>query len=279
MVRFSLLLLLVSLLADWSSAEEIGIVTCDVLPVAEVRVSGLKFHFLVDTAATSILNLKSFASGEARTISVTSWSGTADTKAEQVTISDLSVGERHFHNLVLPAVDLSAIGRVCGRQIDGVLGIDLLRKLGAVLELKDRAPRLLVDMESAQSRVQELQERIVSCGEAFNRGDEDAFADCLDPGVVVFTSAGDSYGRAAAMEFYRQRYSSQRRPAQLAIKPRVYHLLGETIWIEYELRTRTGEQTAISRGTALWGKTDGKWRMFHLNSAARPEDPVALTTH
>jgi ketosteroid isomerase-like protein len=277
MVRFFLLILLVSLLADRSSAEEIDIVTCDVLPVVEVRVSGLKFHFLVDTAATSLLNIKSFASGKAKTISVTSWSGTADTKAEQVTISDLSVGDNHFHNLVLPAVDLSAIGRACGRQIEGILGIDLLRKLGAVLEFKDRAARLLVDTENAQSRVKELQERIVSCGEALNRGDENAFSDCLDPEVVVFTSAGDFYGRAALMEFYRQRYSSQRRPAQLFIKPRVYHVLGETIWIEYELRTKAGEQTAISRGTALWGKTDGKWRIVHLNSAARPDDTVAIT--
>jgi hypothetical protein len=64
--------------------------------------NGVKIdHFLVDTAATSILNIKSFAAGETKTVPVTSWSGTADAKAKQVTVGDLSLGERHLHNLVL----------------------------------------------------------------------------------------------------------------------------------------------------------------------------------
>ena len=208
MVRFLLLVVLMSL-AESTSAQQIAIVTCDVLPVVEVQASGLKFHFLVDTAATSILNIKSFASGEAKTISVTSWSGTADAQAKQVTIDDLSLGDRHFHKLVLPSLDLSGIGRACGRQIDGILGIDLLRKLGAVVDLRDHTPRLHVDAETTQSHATKLNERIISCEGAFNRHDEAAISDCLDPDVVVFSEAGDFHGREPLMEFFRQRYLSR----------------------------------------------------------------------
>src|SRR5215472_14247924 len=101
MLRFLLLIVVMALTAGSTSVEEIEIVTCDVLPVVEVRISGLKFHFLVDTAATSMLNISSFRVGEEKTVPVTSWSGTTDAKAKRVTINDLSLGDHHFHNLVL----------------------------------------------------------------------------------------------------------------------------------------------------------------------------------
>ncbi|MGC1418273.1 MAG: hypothetical protein WA817_23500, partial [Candidatus Acidiferrum sp.] len=60
-------------------AQEIPLERCDVLPVIEVQVAGLHKWFLVDTGATSILNLESFAKGQSRDVSVTSWSGTLAT--------------------------------------------------------------------------------------------------------------------------------------------------------------------------------------------------------
>lgn len=275
MFRFLVLLLALFPAIDSSSAEEIEIATCDVLPVVPVRISGSKFNFLLDTAATSILNVKSFAHGDEHTVSVTSWTGTSQTRAQQVTISDLEVGEHHLRNLALPAIDLSAIGRSCGRQLDGVLGIDLLRKLGAVVELKARSTRLSVDADTSQRQAAELQERLVSCAQAFNRGDENEFSDCLDPDVVLFTIVGDFYGRQAALNFYRQRHFAQRPPAQLSIKPGVYHLLGDAIWIEYELSATVGEHTNVSRGTALCRKVDAKWRIVHLNCSLPPNNARA----
>ena len=56
MQRFIFLLLLLTTMADAARGEEIRLEACDVLPVVEVSVSGIKFLFLVDTAATSFLN-------------------------------------------------------------------------------------------------------------------------------------------------------------------------------------------------------------------------------
>jgi hypothetical protein len=279
MLRPFLLLVLAAVAVESMVAEEIVIVTCDVLPVVEVRISGLSFHFLVDTAATSMLNINSFAAGETKTVAVTSWSGTVDAKAKQVTLNDLSVGDHHFHNLVLHSVDLSGIGRACGRQIDGVLGIDLLRKVGAVLDLTEHTQRLRIDGETTESVEKKLNERIAGCEEAFNRQDEATVSDCLDPEIVVFSETADFHGRQRLMEFLRERYSSRRLRAQLSVKPFVYRVFGGAIWMEYEFQVNTGEMTAVAQGTALWSNAGGKWRIIHLDMGSRMEKPVAVSNH
>ncbi len=255
-------------------ADEIPLETCDRLPAVKVSISGMKFLFLVDTAATSMLNLKSFAHGDAQKIAVTSWSGTIEASAQEVIVADFAIGQHHFKNLRLLALDLSAIGRACGRQIDGIFGIDLLTKLGATVDLKDHAARLLVDPESTEARIAELHEQLVACEQAFNRADENAFADCLDPQVVVFTITGDYYGRAAAMEHYRSQYFRQRPPGQLATTLRGHHAIGEAIWVEYDLRSTLGERVIVARGTALCQKFNGKWRIVHMNYSSPSGDAL-----
>src|SRR5262249_61769109 len=106
----------------------------------------------VDTAATTMLNLKAFPHGDARQISVTSWSGTVETRAQEVTVADLAIGQHHFKNFRFPAVDLSGIGQACGPQISGILGIDLLEKLGAEVNLKGRQARLGLEAENPLAR-------------------------------------------------------------------------------------------------------------------------------
>ena len=275
--RFLLLSLCLALVSP-IAAEDIPLMTCDGLPVVQVGMADMKFLFLLDTAATSMLNLKSFASGEAQNIAVTSWSGTHETKGQKVTISDLLVGEHHLRNLTLSAVDLSAIGRACGHQIDGIMGIDVLRRLGAVVDLKSHVAQLPMDSDTAPSRVSELDERLAACAQAFNRADEKVFRDCLDPAVVVFTEIGDFYGREAAMKYYLHRCHDQHSRCELVITPRAHHLLGEAIWVEYELRVMAGQQTVVARGTALCRKTEGNWRILHLNSSPPPSDPRPLAS-
>jgi Aspartyl protease len=107
-------------------SQEIPLEHCDALPVMEVVVGGQPMRFLVDTAATSILNLKSFAEGKARDLRVTSWTGTLATSAREVTLKEVVIGSTKLIALKLPAVDLSPLGDACGRKIDGILGVDLL---------------------------------------------------------------------------------------------------------------------------------------------------------
>lgn len=270
MVRIVLLLLALLLPAS-GFAEDIPLEPCDRLLVVQVSVSGRKLLFLVDTAATTMLNLRAFPNGDPRSISVTSWSGTVETQAQEVLVADLAIGQHHFKNQKFPAVDLSGIGKACGRWISGILGIDLLEKLGAAVDLKERSARLVVASESPQAQIEELHAQLVACEQHFNRADEKAFADCLDPQVVIYTINGDYYGRDAAMQYYRTRYFQQHPPARLYVTPRAHHALGDAIWLEYDLRIEAGQQLILARGTALCQKENGKWRIVHMNHS-RPLD-------
>jgi len=254
-----------------SRAEEIPLESCDGLPVVAATLGGMKFLLLVDTAATSMLNSKSFPHGEARSFSITSWNETTKADAQEVLIADLAIGQHHFRNLRLPAIDLSAIGRACGRRLDGILGIDLLSKLGATVDLKQNASRLRFEDESTESRVRELQEQLVACQEAFNRADETAFSECLDPNIVLFAMGGDFYGRDAAMAYYRERYF-RHPPVRLSIVPRAHHPLGDAMWVEYDLRSVAADQVVVARGTALCQENNGRWRILHMNHSIRMEE-------
>ena len=91
------------------------------------------------------------------------WSGTLSTSAKEVTIDGLEVGRTKVAKLTLPAIDLSAIGKACGGKIDGILGADLLEKIGATVDLRrqilhvsttdeERDVRLASEIRSVQAR-------------------------------------------------------------------------------------------------------------------------------
>src|SRR6476660_8463942 len=99
-----------------ASSGEIPIERCDLLPVVKVRIDGADMRFLLDTGATTMLNLKSFSSGRSQKIQVTSWSGTAATSAREVSLPEFTLGTHRLKDLKLPAIDLSPIGKACGGQ-------------------------------------------------------------------------------------------------------------------------------------------------------------------
>ena len=55
---------------DAVAKDEIPIERCGTLPVVKVHVAGKDMHFLVDTAATTLLNLKSFAGGRSKEVNI-----------------------------------------------------------------------------------------------------------------------------------------------------------------------------------------------------------------
>ena len=267
-------LLLVLLSAGLLPAEDIPLDTCDRLPVIEVTVTGFPspLRFLVDTAATSMLNSKSFAQGDSRKVSVTSWSGTVETQSHEVSLPELVIGQHRIKGLRLPAVDLSAIGNACGKRIDGILGVDLLSRLGATVDLKNHTAQLVPDSKSTEATVAEVHQQLMQCQEAFNRADEAAFAQCLDPEIVTFTVAGDFYGRDAAMAYYRHRYFQADPPARVSMVSRAHHLIGDAVWVEYDLKIEVSNQIILARGTALCRKSGGQWRIVHMNHSSPPPE-------
>src|SRR5713226_9250642 len=85
-----------------AAPNEVPIERCDRLPVVKVRIGSTEMRFLVDTGATTFLNLKSFTGGRVKDIGVTSWSGTAATSARELSVCEFTLGTHHLRDLKLP---------------------------------------------------------------------------------------------------------------------------------------------------------------------------------
>jgi predicted aspartyl protease len=261
-----------------AKAQEIPLKRCDTLPIIEVTVGDQSKLFLVDTAATSFLNLKSFAEGKTRDVNVTSWSGTLATSAKEVTLEEVVIGNTKWMNLKLPAVDLSAIGKACGRKIDGILGVDLLAKLGATIDLKNQTVHVAtLGEEHASELAAEMHREMHHCLEAFNNSDERAFGDCLDPKIVLFSMENELYGREKVIGYFRERYFHQKPAARLEIRESSYHPIGEAVWYEYEFKIESVNGVLRGRGMAMCKKSEGRWRMASMHhSVMEMEHPAAV---
>jgi ketosteroid isomerase-like protein len=258
-------------------AQELPLERCDALPVIDVQIAGLHKWFLVDTAATSMLNLESFSEGQARNIHVTSWSGTLATSAKEVTLPDLSLGKTKLIELKLPAIDLSAIGKACGRKIDGILGVDLLGKLGASINLKEQTIHVATaDETHGAEMVTAMQHEMHRCVDAFNASDEEKFGDCLDPKIVLFSTDMELYGREQVVGYFRQKYFHQQPAARLEIRESAFHPIGEAVWYEYEFTIDSARGRLHGRGMAMCKKSEGHWRMASMHHSIAELESAAL---
>jgi hypothetical protein len=223
-----------------------------------------------------MLNLNSFTTGKAQGTRVTSWTGTLATSGRQVTLDEVTVGSTKLVKLELLAIDLSAIGKACGRKIDGVLGMDLLAKLGATIDMKRQLMHVATASEArGHATVEEMIGEMHRCVDAFNESDEKAFADCLDPKIVLFTAGAEFYGREQTFGYFRERYFHQKPAAHLEISESAYHPIGDAIWYEYEFAIASARGVLRGRGMAMCRKSEGHWRMASMHHSIVEFEPAA----
>ena len=266
--------LLALAIAPAGLAQEIPLEHCDTLPLVEVELAEHPRWFLVDTAATSMLNLASFGGGSSRDIRVTSWNGTQSTSAKEVTIEGLEVGRTKVAKLTLPAIDLSAIGKACGRKIDGILGADLLEKIGATVDLRRQILHVTTTDEVRGAQLaSEMQRELARCTKAFNASDEKTFGDCLDPKIVMFTTKEELYGRDQVTGYFRERYFHQPSPVRLEIRESAFHTIGDVLWYEYEFLIESARGRLRGRGVAMCKKSDGRWRVVSIEHSQVQFEP------
>ena len=270
------LLFVIEIAPRRAAAQEIPLTLCDKLPVIDVGVGAQSRLFLVDTAATSILNLQSFAGGKTRDVEVTSWTGTLATSAREVTLKEVVIGNTKLMGVKLPAVDLSAVGKACGRKIDGILGVDLLSKVGATIDIKRQMVHVATASEyRGDALAAEMQHEMHRCLEAFNESDEKTFAECLDPKIVLFSADAELYGREQAVGYFRERYFHQKPAARLEIRESGFHAIGEAVWYEYEFTINSVRGVLRGRGMAMCKKSEGRWQMASMHHSVLEMEPVA----
>ena len=269
-MRGLLLLLLASDVSAGAVSQEVPLKRCDRLFLVEVEVGTRKLQFLVDTGATSLLEAQSFREGESKNIEVTSWSGTAATTARAVTIRDMKIGAAVLHNTRLPAIDLSAIGSACGQRVDGVLGADLIEKLGATLDLKRRVANLHPVEEAAVgtgSASDEVMRGVQRCVDAFNRSRTDGFGSCIDERMNWFTPWGELRGRDAILRYLGEHFFSLRPAAQVDFRVKALRPVGEAYLLEYEYTMKLPGRSYEARGTAILHRGGTGWQLASMHNS------------
>ena len=251
-----------------SPAQDIPLERCDSLPLVTAEVDGQTMHFLVDTAASSLLNVNSFAPGRLLDVHIASWTGTRETSATEVTIREVVIGRTKLVALKLPAIELSAVGKACGRRIDGILGAELLAKIGATIDLKRKVMHLAtVDDEREMRLAKEVQEEIVRCFAAFNDSDELSLSECLDPKITLHIQDKTLAGRGLVLQYFCENYLHQIPAARLEIRENSFHSVGEAVWFEYKFTALSALGLFRGEGMALCRKTNGRWRIAGMHQA------------
>jgi ketosteroid isomerase-like protein len=268
--RLSLVLLLAGATAR---PQEIPLDNCGQLPIVKASVNKRPFQFLLDTGADiTLLNVKSFSSPETAEITMESWTGSAGTPARKVTLRDFTLGEHVLQNLTLLAVDLTPVERSCQKRVDGVLGADMIARLGLTIDLKNHVAVLNTSPKTAEERFSQLEQHQAACVQAFNRSDEKTFEQCLDPNMVLQPPKGDCRGREAIMKHFKEAYFGQDPPVLVSLTPRQHHEVGPVIWIEYDMLVTVGPQVMKGKGTALYQKSHDRWLMSNMNYSLAEQD-------
>jgi ketosteroid isomerase-like protein len=250
--------------------DEIPIERCDRLPVVTMKVAGENRRFLLDTGATTILNLKSFTAGESKQIHVESWSGTAATSAREVFLPEVELGNHKLRALKLPAIDLSPIGKACGGQIDGILGVDLLDQMGMTIDLKRRIAVPAGEPVDSAGAFAEMERDMGSCDGAFNRGDAKAIVECFDPEIILYTPHGEFHGRREVMRYLTDRYFKFAPKLRYEMKPHDVRMYGDALWYSYDYEIDTPEEHIAGHGMSMCRKdAGGRWRMLNMHNSLR----------
>ncbi len=260
------------------NATEIPLQRCDRLPVVIVQVNDADKRFLIDTAATSMLNEKSFASGHSKDIRVQSWNQTTALSARVVVIDELRLANHILRSVTLPAIDLTALAKACGGPLDGVLGVDLLEQLGVTIDLQRSVARLGIAAPSSSevSVIADMEQAMHSCSEAFNNADAVKLAACFDSDFVLSSPAGELRGREQATNHFQQTYFGLIPRAHFSITMKDQRAVGNVVWSLYDYTIESANIHTTGRGMMLCRKSDDHWYILSMHES--PLDSASNST-
>jgi len=253
--------------ANAAAQTEIPMQRCDRLPVVILQVDREDKRFLVDTAATSFLNANSFTGRRTKEVRIQSWNETTALNAGDVSIGTLALGSHLIQNIRLPAIDLTAISKACGGQLDGILGVDLLERLGVTIDLERSVARLDVGPDEFElSLIVDVEKTIGSCAEAFNSADLEKLVACFDPEFVLSSPGGELHGKDQAANYFRQYFGTSPQ-ARLQMRMSSQRGIGELVWGLYDYTIQTGSTHTEGRGMILCRKSGDRWYIVSMQES------------
>lgn len=252
--------------------DEIPLEKCDVLPVVVVTIAGAETRFLLDTGATTMLNLSSFGTGRSKDIEVTSWKGTAETSAKEVHLAELSLGSHQLRELRLPAIDLSPLTKACGKKIDGIFGVDLMDRMGVTINLKRRVASMEPDGTDARRLFDLMEGSMFKCAVAFEQGDAKDLEECFDEEIVFYTPDGEYRGKKEVLAYLQGRYMGYAPNLHYRMTLKDVKAFGDALWYSYDYTIDSPKEHQQGHGMSMCRRDQGTWRILNLHNSLRDAD-------
>jgi len=165
-------------------------------------------------------------------------------------------------------------GKACGGQIDGILGIDLLEKMGLTIDLQ-RSVAQFGDHsgnDSEKNRMVDFEASMGHCVEAFNAGRAEELRDCFDSEIVLYTSGGEFRGRDEVLEHLNKRFLYLQPHPHFEMTIRDMRLVGDAVWHGFDYRIESSDLHIVGRGMMICRRNGGRWQFLNMhNSVAQPE--------
>jgi ketosteroid isomerase-like protein len=255
--------------SEAASGAEIPLQRCDSLPVVVLQINHADKRFLIDTAATSMLNEKSFPQGRETEVRVQSWNEVTPLKAREVAVSELSLGNHTLRGVRLPAIDLTAIAKACDGPLDGILGVDLLERLGVTIDLQRSVARFGFAPRSGSedSAIADMEQAMHSCSEAFNNADADKLAACFDPDFVFSSPGGELRGRDQVTNHFRRLYFGMTPRVHLSMTMNDQRAVGDVVWSLYDYKIESPSVHTTGRGMMLCRKSENHWYILSMHES------------
>jgi len=243
--------------AQQPSYTAVPLKSCDRLLLAPVEVDGRRYDFLVDTGATTILNAQTFR-GRARDVVINSYRGESAMKGASVRVREFRLGHATANDVDLKAIDLSAIGEACGGRVDGLLGVDMLARLDASIDVKKKLAKIGL---SHDAEFNALMARMTQCNDLFNQGETAHFRDQFASDIVWVAPNFELRGREAVIKHLQDDFVRKGAKMVSVTRPEDFHLEGDTYWVNYTCDVVLPERTLHYRATMVSRLHGDQWQL------------------
>jgi ketosteroid isomerase-like protein len=257
-----------------SVSSEVPLERCDHLFVVPVVVEGQTRTFLLDTGATTLVNSALFpppaninqaSGGQPPSVELSSIEGSKNVGGYFVNIKRLGFAGAELQHLSLSAIDLSKMRHTCDRTIEGILGSDVLERLGVVIDMHARVARL---RPRAEDLFPEVRRQFDQCADFFNRGDGTFLREHMDADVRWFSPTAEIRGRDALLQYFARVYFAHHaRFTILRMSREDFHLAGDSYSLTYEFRIDADDHIYQGRSMLFCHRKDGKWLIATVNNS------------
>ena len=157
--------------------------------------------------------------------------------------------------------------------MDGILGVDLLDKMGVTIDLKRQVASTGPAETDARVMYGQMEAHMHHCAEAFEQGAAKELEECFDPEIVLYTPDGEYRGRKQAVEYLQGRYMKYAPNLCYTMKLQDVKSFGDALWYSYEYEITAPQERVVGHGMSMCRKdSDGKWVVLNLHNSLKGTD-------